>query len=367
MLSGPDGILDRSLFKLPVTDRRRSPRVRFLVLNDRERNATRALLKSAASCGSRWAAFRRTEYGDQGATEYRLACQVACGTRMCPACDEKIRRRESWRVEGSWAMFLTFTLPPEVGTPEECWRKVHGFISKLLKRLRKATYGSTDFPIRYEREEVERIQEINRGIPEKNRQLPIFQYAWAMEPHESGRPHVHMVVNCAYIHYPWLLKAWRKATKNARSLFDGRKVWQKDGVCRYLCKYISKACLPPDVLGILKRRRLWATSVPRPPAPPKRWTREEKTSADAAWLDALSGRTRDDADSWTLEMTKEGGYAIWSRPASSFCDLRNVSWELDEAPPAVRDALPVPSLRDLLGSLLKELGMDVDAFWHAPC
>lgn len=312
-LSGRPVSLDRSLFNPPRGERRTTPRVVRMVLTESERLRVRSLIAAAQGCGSRWGAFRRLELSDLGATEYRLACQLKCGTRMCDECDAEIRRRESWRAEGPWRMFITLTLPWEVGTQSECWRAIHGFLTAFLREIRRAIADNPNWPVRFEwgddRTRANQHDENADSWGGRNK----FDYAWVLEPHRNGRPHVHLVTNADYINYSWLIGLWRRCTANSRSRLFGARVWQRDGICRYLAKYISKSHLSPDILGMMKGRRLWASTMPRPEKKPALWTKEPETEDDQAYASAEFPTDFAQAGGWKIEMAKRGSYVIFSR------------------------------------------------------
>lgn len=311
---GVPHILDRPLLNLPGLDRRRAARCKGIVLEPAERDHVRQAIGAALGCGSRFASFRRTEMTDAGLRELRLACQLKCGNRTCPDCDEERRKRESWRVEGPWKMFVTFTLPLAAGSTSKCWRLIGKWLGRLTKKLGKTARSNDTWPILHGEDRGWAVQ-LQAG--DENADAMVYKgldYAWAIEPHKSGRPHVHMVLSAEYVDYEWLIVEWRKATRTSEARIYGVRIKSPDGVTRYLCKYISKATLTSDILGILRRKRLWACTLPSIAPKEPLWSREVDVDADQAWREIQQGRTDENPSSWTCEARSDGRYAIWSRP-----------------------------------------------------
>jgi len=306
-------ILDRALLKSPAFDRRREPRHAAIVLTTSERDAVRHLGRQAANCGSYWMAFRGYDTSSAVDKELRLACQARCGTRGCADCAQRIREREAYRVQGEWALFLTFTFPRERASAADAWREVHGWISTLVRELRREVAWANDveprLPGRRHNNHVDRWLLANERIQAGEK----LEYAWVLEPHEDGYPHVHMCVNARWIDYGFLRRLWEAACGSLGAWIYGERVTAPDGVCRYLAKYIAKSRLTPDVLGIVFGRRLWATTNKREEKPEPRWIRESKDEEKNARMDAESGDEWSPDEGWRLVLGRRGAYALWER------------------------------------------------------
>lgn len=311
------GILDCSLFNLTDRDRRTTSRQQSLNLTDAERDRLRRMAVQAEGCGSRWGMFR--SFSTEAGVDYetRLACQMACGTRACERCAKTIREREAERLSGPWQLFFTFTLPRQRADKGNAWRWVHGWVERLVRELRRESRIAS---ISDEENEALRkpFSEARREAARRRvRCSSEVRYAWVLEPHKDGYPHVHMVVDAAWIEYAWLRGLWERTIGVSSAWVYGEKVYQVDGVCRYLTKYISKARLSLDILAIMYRRRLWATNLERKERPEPRWFTEESVTSAQAQAAAENGDYAFYGEGWEVVLQKKNAYTMWRRPAQA--------------------------------------------------
>lgn len=311
------GILDRSLFKVTDGGSRRTHRQHELILTESERARLRLMARQAESCGSRYAMFRGWESTEAGDYEVRLACQTRCGTRACPKCYKVIREREQFRVWGPWNLFFTFTVPRGRASKGDCWREVHLWLEGLIREIRRETRIASISDAENEA--------LRKPFSDARRELARSRvkcsgaalYAWVLEPHRDGYPHVHMVVDSEWVDFNWLRETWAASCGVMSAWVYGEKVYQIDGACRYLAKYISKAQLSLDILAIMYRRRLWATNLERKEKPESRWFTEERVTS-AQSRDAIEDPESAFAEKgWEYVSGKKNKYAIWRREAIS--------------------------------------------------
>jgi hypothetical protein len=104
------------------------------------------------------------------------------------------------------------------------------------------------------------------------------------------------------------------------AMVDGRRVFQVDGVCRYLSKYISGSTWTLDLLAMLKGRRTWDRSnggeTRKPPSylVDDVWSQHDlsrQVNGRSAW--GIN-------EGWTLESGKDDTYARWTRVSGVFGD-----------------------------------------------
>lgn len=307
------GILDHSLLNVPAIDDRGTLRQELLILTDAERSRVRWMARQAAGCGARWMAFRGYQGGESTDKELRLICQAKCGTRACAECSKRIRARECGRVSGPWKLFFTFTIPRVGRACGDEWRAVHRYIGKLTKKIKKTArvaamdaLSASAIKQKISADQVESAKSVIRSSSG-------LHYAWVIEPHKDGYPHVHMVVNAEWISYAWIRATWEDIIQADTAWVYGEKVYEVDGTCRYLSKYISKASLTPDILAIMYRRRLWASTIDKPEKPEPKWFREDATTTTEAFQQSENPKAWGELYGWTLASRKQGGYAIWER------------------------------------------------------
>jgi len=296
-------------------DTRSAMRMQGVVLSERDRDRARRLVESAAACGTTWRRWRSWRDGDGYGWDLRLVAQTHCGTRHCESCSERIRRRQSARCAGDWRMFTTHTIPRVFGSGREVWDHAYDAARVMRREVRRESAKRSE-PCKAKTARGWAAWETRRRLASERISGPDkIEYAWAIEPHKDGYPHLHCVWNLEWIDYGWLRDVWSRALGVMDARIDGRAVWSEDGVCRYLSKYISKRVMTLDILAIIKGRRTWATSVrDDEKVEPKWWPDDEYSDVDAV----VQIAEREDfgaEEGWSIVSGRDGGYALWKRPA----------------------------------------------------
>lgn len=104
--------------------------------------------------------------------------------------------------------------------------------------------------------------------------LTNFQFLAVFEKHESGYPHLHLLIKGKYIPWQWLQKAWKEITGSIH--IDIRKINSNGMAALYAAKYIGK-----DLSAFANCKRWWRShgySEEKPEdyqddRPHVRWTR----------------------------------------------------------------------------------------------
>lgn len=307
--------LTQGLSSIPGPDRRRSPRVPGLTLTESERDRLRSQLATVAGCGRSHAAYLRCLPGESSCTLQRLVCQRYCGIRQCPDCDAQRRKRSTARVAGPWRTFVTMGLPARSLSVRAAWSSVHRWIEELARALRRAASFERDSIVRVDPLTPDYCTTLKIAAGRARQLDTLLDYAWAIEPHKSGYPHVHLCTTAEFINGDWLRWTWRRITACPIRWAHVERVTDSDGVCWYLAKYVSKAQLPLDLLAILYRRRLWSCTLPVWDEDPS-WSPEPPDDSGAAWRSVLAPASWAQSNGWTLDSGSPGRYATWSRPVS---------------------------------------------------
>jgi len=93
-------------------------------------------------------------------------------------------------------------------------------------------------------------------------------YVRIVELTKAGNPHLHLALDCRYIHQSVISRWWRELTGSA--VVDIRTIRSDRGLARYLAKYLTKAH------ETLTSRRKWSQSRAfLPPVPPKKLEPDE--------------------------------------------------------------------------------------------
>jgi hypothetical protein len=190
----------------------------------------------AALCATAWRLWWRVERGLGVPREELLLCPRRCGLRSCPECGARLRARHQGRTGHAWASLLLLTVPHRRADAAEAWRSIHAQLARFIRLLRQAHRGGMV------------------GSPGSS-----FEYAWALEAHRDGFPHVHMVCSIGDLAWSFLRGLWRAAHGSwcyvgVEGVRDGTAA--KD----YLAKYVAKGVQSDAILALLYRRRLWARS-----------------------------------------------------------------------------------------------------------
>lgn len=324
-----------------TADRRCRPRVDVLVLGEVERERARLQAAAAGSCGSSYAAYRRYVVEGPGWREDRMVCQRRCGTRACEHCDAEIRRRECARVEGNWRLFVTLGVPAARMTCRQAWHRIRRARALLFKRLERHAARRDAWAVRVWDEDVETAREMRATAKPGRRRKSPLDYAWVLEPHVSGYPHLHFVLNACSIYYPWLKKVWSECIGREVRWIKVKTIYDSDGTCRYLSKYLSKSVFSLDLCAVMYRQRMWATSVPQRREKRSEWIEEGGTTPERAKQEARDPSRWTREEGFVLEAGKEGCFQVWARGWG-----RSTPAELDTMADYVWPAIEAAMLRE---------------------
>jgi hypothetical protein len=224
------------------------------VLSRRERANIDHMADRAGWCGTRSAIIER-QLPAAGVEIERAAIPLACGTRRCEDCFKRIRAHAGRRLMGPWTQFLTLTTPHEDGRRHHHWRNASRWATKFFARLRDiARKGPRRCVCGLSAKDPDHVEmRVDGGK---------LEYAWVVEPHKSEWPHWHCVHNASYLCDNLVRMVWASVTGSEMVVTKRKKVHERNGVCRYLTKYLTKAIYSEEVLAILYRKRLWASTIP---------------------------------------------------------------------------------------------------------
>lgn len=311
---------DHPLLNLPRSEarpeRRVTPRHDSIALTPRERLRVREMTARALGCRASFVSLTRAKPSRGGVTQERLVMAVPCGTRMCEACDAERRKREAGRVEGFWRLFWTVGVPSGAVPAAEAWRRMSGWVGKLFQELRRELARGEGARVVVDEDERERIDALNKERRQGSRRHAHLQYAWCLEPHKSGWPHLHFVTNASFIDFAWMKALWSRIVGFTIRWANFKKVTDRDGVCRYLSKYISKTTFSPDITAIMYRRRQWASTVPKREVEKQGWQLEEDTKGRDLFLETSEPEACAKPGNWHVKMSRAGEYSLFSRELS---------------------------------------------------
>lgn len=332
--------------------RRHRPRTRGLVLSDVQRERCRKMIAAVEACGTAFKAFRRFAPVATGWREERLVCQTLCGTRACARCDAAIRQRECWRVEGPWRQFITLGVPASGLSIRQAWYRIRRARALLFKRLERHVAQSDAWAVRVWPDDAQAARDHRARTAGSRKRASDLDYAWVLEPHKSGYPHLHIVTNTAMIDYAWLRRVWSACIGRAVQWIKVKPVKQEAGMVRYLSKYLSKSVFTLDLCALMYRQRMWATTRPLPPDAEQGWLEEPETTAAQAAREAQDPSAFDAREGWGTPEGSRGRYWLWSRtwPVEDHLDwwtiLQHCAWRVDPARrKAAGRAPPSPSVR----------------------
>lgn len=292
---------------------RMNKRVPGLVLTEKVRDKIRKGEFSASRCGTVYRAWRRREATDESWKEYRLVAPTLCNCRMHPECDQKIRDRQKTRMEGPWTTFVTLTYPHGGRDVAKDCVSVHKWIRDFTEAVREEikTFGQRNVRISKQgkREHAKAVRERKDG----ERHHAIFQYAWVIESHKTGFPHVHMCTNAKFMRASWVEKIWDRITGCKGSHPQVDRVYSVDGVCKYLSTYVSKGGVSPDLLGLWWRKRMWASTRKKEAKQETKWCAESEMAQKELNEETRTPKKWGWREGWKFSCGKRGVYALWER------------------------------------------------------
>lgn len=234
-------------------ERRGVPMDRGDSLTDREASILVHSARRASMCGSAVAVLQR-RLPAPGMHLERCLAPMRCGLRVCALCSKDRRYDAIARLKGPWTQFLTFTFPHKACSVYHAWRHVSGWVTKLMERVRKAA--------RKPPRQCLEANCISRHNHYEIRSEGRLEYGWAIEPHpDSGYPHIHVVWTAEYACYDWLRRIWMDITGMGLGRIDSRPVRQTGGISDYLAPYITKSVYSDEILAIMHRKKLWASTM----------------------------------------------------------------------------------------------------------
>lgn len=294
-------------------ERRVTPRHASIALSPAERTRLREMTARALGCRTTFVAMRKSKADGGHVDVDRLVMAVPCGTRMCEPCDAERRRKEAARVEGNWRTFWTLGVPSGFWRADVAWRLMGQWVKALFRELRRELAEGQGSRVKVGAHERERIGALNERRQSGKRKMALLQYAWCIEPHQSGWPHLHFVTNAHFIGFEWIKSLWGRITSTTIRWARVERVKDVDGVCRYLSKYISKTTFSPDITAIMYRRRQWASTVPAPPKRAAEWTVEERREGEDLFSETVFASVFAREKGWKVGLSRAGEYANFSR------------------------------------------------------
>lgn len=283
--------LSGSMVKWTGPNRRRLPRADRVVLRPEERQRLRESWERSGACGRTWQAYRRSRRVDGRRQEQRMVVQVPCGLRVCPDCARARQGQVMRRVAGPWRLFITLTLPQAARSPGTAWRQVSGWIRRWLRALRRLV-----------RQRDPRVRCEGR-----------LAYAWVLEAHRSGFPHIHLALSASWLDAHWIRQSWGACHKWGRCRVDVQRARKTVALNWYLAKYLSKARLTPDILAIMYRRRLVASTMRAASEEEQGWTLESRLDQTRARLSMEEPERWGRAEGWRMSWSVPGAAAMWVR------------------------------------------------------
>ena len=324
--------LDRACINSPDYEgpcRRRLDRTRGITLNGFDRAIARRLIDRSERCLRQWAAKRRLAMTDGGLREQRMVHALRCHCRQCWTCETDRRERMKSRVAGAHRVFFTGTTPRERCSARDSWIVVGEARSAFQRELhRELAYASRELTGRTDWRGVRkdlRTEEARHNI-RTDRKLEL---AWVLEEHKDGYAHLHMCLNIEWMDPVWTKALWARCLGVAWAICKAKRVWQADGVCWYLSTYISKGMLDVDVLAVMYRRRIFASTVRRAAQEKSGWTPDDEVNSIVAERLCEKRETVLEGQGWVLDVGRDGRYAIWSRPVDE--DLAESLWRYQDS------------------------------------
>ena len=341
-------------------DRRVGVRVPGLQLSTQQRENARRLDNAARQCGASWRAWRSMRVTAGKAFDQRLIAQTHCGTRACDACARAMRDYQMARCEGDWKLFLTLTMPRDVWSCVQAWENIHESLRVFLRELRRLSYDRYETIIDNKSLQESGRFPSNQLIQNMMRGEEKLEYAWVLEAHEDGYPHVHMVVNQEYIDYNWIRDNWGAAVGALSVNIEGEVITNKDGACRYLSQYIAKARLSLDILAVIKGRRIWWSTAKNIKRPDAKWIPEGFTPELELERQIEDASEWGINEEWRVVSKGVGRYALWERVAIEPHSVRVITEAIEFASENSYDV-------EIQGSVQEEseeFWTVTDAFWR---
>lgn len=301
--------------------RRRAPRLPELILTDRERVELHEMRKRVLECGSTPVASRSLRPDGMTLIETRKISLTRCGQRWCETCEAAARRYRATRAEGPWGVFVTCTLDPAKISLRRAWRQMPRWVGKLMRAMQREQDKAEQRDVRVSGRARALRDELEAKLTNRDREIPKVLYAWALERHESGFPHAHVVVGCEWVGADWMRKTWRRITGMKRLSPEVVGLTTESDVHQYLTKYITKAFWSIDVCVMLKRKRLFWSAMPLEWIPPKGETRIAADDRSECIVTLSAMRCVENGSRWVDVVEPSKTFALQQRVLSVGRDI----------------------------------------------
>jgi hypothetical protein len=298
------------------TDRRTGNRVLPLVLSESQRSVARAMSDASRSCGASLRAFVSWRPGRGYGQVLRMVAQLHCGTRACERCQARMRESAASRMAIKARLFLSLSVPPYMFNVRESWELCHVIVRQFIAIIRREAY--------YRNRPITGRRACDRSRMRARRSLARsrlrgggkFEYSWAKEPQGGGMPHLHLLTAFSWVDFAWIRSVWASVWGAQDADIDGRVVKSIRGACWYLTAYVAKQKTSLDILAIIKRKRMWATTKRKEPSVRIPWMQDVRVSEGAARWVVDQRDEQPMGAGWLLESGADDRYAIFSQSSN---------------------------------------------------
>jgi hypothetical protein len=212
------------------------------------------LLRHKASiCGSAVAVLQR-KIPAAGVRTERIAVPLRCRTRECLLCSRYAADHAKARMEAEWRQLVTLTVRQDKCSESHAWRWTSRWVSRLMSRLQLAVKRG---PKKCGCGAWYHDHNPNEIVPNGE----VLTYAWVIEPHKKGWPHVHIAWDAPFVCFNFVRELWWEITGIESSGSWVEKVVRNGKIANYLAKYLSKGTFSTAMLALMWRRRIWASNV----------------------------------------------------------------------------------------------------------
>lgn len=258
-------------------------------------------------CGLAHAQLERV---DSDGMRHRMVMPLPCGHRACETCGPPMREAASRRMRHPWRSMITLTVPRTVSS-DDAWRSMSSWVSRWMAAWRRW---------------------MQRNRPEESR-----EYAWVLEDHQDGYPHVHIVLAASITGSrqrwmamrDWVWSSWRSVTGLECRRLKIEALRSGSATRAYITKYLSKASYQVWHYALIGRRRMWGTSLKATPAIPSGWRLERILTEQDSPAASQEVAERMIQAGWAREWTSESGVECWIRP----------EWDVPDIPDWIRHAV----------------------------
>jgi hypothetical protein len=153
-----------------------------------------------------------------------------------------------------------------------------------------------------------------------------LQYTWSLERQakETQSPHWHILSNVSHADWAEMTREWQRILGVSYANTDYREVKDERQLEDYICKYVSKTVLPPDLLAIMYRKRTFASTVKAEEKPLAGWKREEQVQHDKAQEQTECPGSYQPEKGWRVVWAMPGKGARWERESNDSATAENL-------------------------------------------